>query len=312
MNSSSQGLTPLPPVEQLWAWYCEHGSLHRIEAAHGFSHSRMHRALLAGGYRLDGSKFTAQDDAKIREYYRVTSPADFDLVALTAQLQRPHHSNVCRRARELGLTDQKRTPSSAAIENMGISQKAIRLVQPHPKGMSGKKHTAATKARLSEKSIESAAAMSIDQKAASIMKMLKTKEAKGILVTPHTKTSWKSGWHEIGGKRHYFRSHWEVNYAYYLEWLKGLSQITEWEYEPKTFWFESIRRGTRSYLPDFRVTEVSGIQKYHEVKGWMDDRSVTKLKRMAKYYPDVPIVLIDSAAYRKLARQLAGLVPGWS
>lgn len=125
------------------------------------------------------------------------------------------------------------------------------------------------------------------------------------------KATWKAGWREVGGKRCYFRSRWEANYARYLQWLVDQGEIKGWEYEPETFWFENIKRGVRSYLPDFRITENDGRQVYHEVKGWMDSRSRTTLKRMKKYYPDVPLVLIDSKIYKAIQRDVRAIVPDW-
>ena len=125
----------------------------------------------------------------------------------------------------------------------------------------------------------------------------------------------RSGWREIGGKRNYYRSQWEANYARYLEWLKQRGEILDWEHEPETFWFEGIKRGVCSYLPDFRVTEKkrdgSISIEYHEVKGWMDGRSATKIRRMAKYHPDVKLIVIDAGQYRALCRDAAALVEGW-
>lgn len=123
--------------------------------------------------------------------------------------------------------------------------------------------------------------------------------------------SWKAGWREVAGRRVFFRSRWEANYARYLQWLKDRGEIREWEHEPETFWFEGIKRGNVSYLPDFRVTEMSSAIVYHEVKGWMDDGSKTKIKRMAKYHPKVRLIVVDSKAYRAIAKQARSLVPGW-
>lgn len=125
------------------------------------------------------------------------------------------------------------------------------------------------------------------------------------------KTRWDQGWRTIGGIKKYYRSRWEANYARYLEWLKTHGQIQSWEHEPKTFWFEKIRRGTRSYLPDFRIVENNGAIRFHEVKGWMDARSKTKIKRMAKYYPDITLIVIDSNAYKAIARQMSNAIEGW-
>jgi hypothetical protein len=120
-----------------------------------------------------------------------------------------------------------------------------------------------------------------------------------------------------GGKRadldgRYFRSSWEANYARYLNWLKKSGKVASWEFEPKTFIFEAIQRGTRAYTPDFRVVLPDGQVEWHEVKGWMDDKSKTRLARMAKYYPEEKIVLRDSKFFRWLnGSVLPKVIPNW-
>jgi len=121
----------------------------------------------------------------------------------------------------------------------------------------------------------------------------------------------KAGWRKIGNRKIYARSAWEANYARYLEWLVQIGEIMAWEHEPKTFWFEAVRRGTRSYLPDFRVTERNGKQIYHEVKGWMDPKSATKLRRMKKYHPETKVILIGKDAYASIKSSVARMIPGW-
>lgn len=96
----------------------------------------------------------------------------------------------------------------------------------------------------------------------------------------------------------YVRSAWEANWARYLNWLQKNGQIKSWAYEPDTFEFLEIKRGTRFYTPDFKITENDGEIVYHEIKGYMDQKSRTKLDRMARYHPDVRIRVIDLAAYR--------------
>lgn len=122
---------------------------------------------------------------------------------------------------------------------------------------------------------------------------------------------WKAAWYEIGGIKKYYRSRWEANYAKYLQWLLENKQIQKWEHEPETFWFEGIKRGVMSYLPDFKITENDGSIVFHEVKGWMDDRSVTKIKRMAKYHPNVKLIVIDKTAYKALEKKAKILVKDW-
>jgi len=106
----------------------------------------------------------------------------------------------------------------------------------------------------------------------------------------------------------YFRSKWEANYALYLDFLIQQNQILNWEFEPDQFFFEEIRTGTRTYTPDFKVFNTDGSIEYHEVKGYMDSRSKTKLKRIAKYYPDVKVVLVEKKTYMDIMKKLKGVV----
>lgn len=117
-------------------------------------------------------------------------------------------------------------------------------------------------------------------------------------------------WRVIGGKRHYYRSLWEQNIACYLEILKKAGQVKKWEYEPDTFWFHQISRGIRSYTPDFKVWLPDGTLWYWEVKGIMDSKSKTKIKRMKKYYPDIRLRLIRQRDYNQIKKN-AHFIPGW-
>jgi hypothetical protein len=117
----------------------------------------------------------------------------------------------------------------------------------------------------------------------------------------------KRGYYDINGTTMYFRSGWEANYALYLDFLIDHNEIVKWEYEPDTFMFEQIKLGTRSYTPDFKVFNKDGTIEYHEVKGHMNSKSKTKLKRMKKYYPKVVLKLIDSSEYNLLKKQIGKL-----
>jgi hypothetical protein len=114
---------------------------------------------------------------------------------------------------------------------------------------------------------------------------------------------------DLGGK--YFRSRWEANWARYLTWLQSLGEIRGWEFEPETFEFSRIKRGARFYTPDFRVTNKDGSIEFHEVKGWMDPKSQTKLKRMAKYHPSVKVIVVGKPEYSEVRRKVSALLPGW-
>lgn len=109
---------------------------------------------------------------------------------------------------------------------------------------------------------------------------------------------------------YWIRSRWEVNIMCYLEYLQNIGEIKEWEYETETFYFDGIKRGTNNYKPDFPVTNNDDQKEYWEVKGFMDKKSATKLKRMAKYHPAIKMVLVDQKRYQNIS-QNARFIPGW-
>jgi hypothetical protein len=125
------------------------------------------------------------------------------------------------------------------------------------------------------------------------------------------RATWKQDWAEIGGKRNFYRSRWEYRYALYLEFMKKHKHILDWEHEPTTFWFEGIKRGTNNYKPDFKVTFPSGVFEYFEVKGYMDAKSKTKIKRMAKYHPDIVLRIIDKDWFKNNSPMLKKIIPNW-
>lgn len=109
----------------------------------------------------------------------------------------------------------------------------------------------------------------------------------------------------------YFRSAWEANYARYLNLLISQGHYVKWEFEVDTFWFLKIMRGVRSYTPDFKVWRNDGTFEYHEVKGWMDPKSITKIKRMKIYYPQIKMVIIDAKRYKGIADTVKFLIDDW-
>lgn len=127
-----------------------------------------------------------------------------------------------------------------------------------------------------------------------VRRPIKLKSAKATF--PH---STNAGWRVIGGFRIYFRSGWEVKVAMFLQHRQEGLQIEKWEYEPQTFWFLEIKRGCRSYKPDFKVTEFDGSHYWLEVKGYMDPKSKTKIKRFHKYYPNEKLIILDSVWFTK-------------
>ena len=108
----------------------------------------------------------------------------------------------------------------------------------------------------------------------------------------------------------FFRSRVEKNYARYLNFLVHYKKISKWEYEPDEFEFP-VKRGTRFYLPDFKIWNNDGTIEYHETKGYFDQKSRTKLARMKLYYPQIKVVLINSQTYNNIAKAVSKLIPTW-
>lgn len=120
----------------------------------------------------------------------------------------------------------------------------------------------------------------------------------------------KQFWAIVGDKQPiYFRSSWEFYYSLFLEKLKQERKILDWKHEPKCFWFEGIKRGVRSYLPDFCITHLNGSEEWCEVKGYFDSKSQTKMKRMAKYYPEINIRLVGSDWFKVNLKSCKALEP---
>lgn len=221
--------------------------------------------------------------------------------------KRPEQSDVIKEMHQAGKlikTEQQKSKLSIALKSHYSSN-------PHPKGFQGHSHSIEAKESISEKSKAQWELMTPERLLERNRKQIETKTRNGTMAPERAKASWKAAWRVIGGKRKFYRSRWEANYARYLEFLKQKGEISDWQHESKTFWFEGIKRGCVSYLPDFEVTNNSGEVEFHEVKGWMDDRSKTKIKRMAKYHPDVKLILIDAKYYKSIQSKLSKLIPEW-
>lgn len=109
----------------------------------------------------------------------------------------------------------------------------------------------------------------------------------------------------------YFRSAWEANVARYLNFLCTHGKIHHWEYEVDEFEFPVKRGAGKFYKPDFKVWLTEDRFEYWEVKGHMDTKSATKLKRMQRYYPQYRVVIIDEHRYRSEICPIRALLPGW-
>jgi len=60
--------------------------------------------------------------------------------------------------------------------------------------------------------------------------------------------------------------------------------------------------------PDFKIINFDDTFEYWEVKGYMDSKSKTKIKRMAKYYPDIKLKIIDRDIYMDIKKKLGKML----
>lgn len=307
-----------------------------VAAALGISERAVKNVAWRLGILTPLRVWTHEEDAVIREWYaRPVHPGGF-LNDLAALLNRERMA-VAIRASRIGVANwhakkveslkprkqYRQTYKSEAKytpeERSRITSERLKkqwAERGHPRGALGMKHSTETRAKLSAASRRSWADPSSalnsesNRQRLSDLGLQRFKDGKLLSGDSAYSRAAKGRRDDLGGQ--YFRSSWEANYARYLNLLVEKGHIVSWEYEAQTFWFEAIRRGTRSYLPDFRVLFPDGHHEWHEVKGWMDPKSQTKLKRMAKYYPNEIVHVIGSEWFRQATRSgIAGAIPNW-
>lgn len=274
------------------------------------------------GFVDTNGTWTKEDFAILDRAYQ---SSDFiDVVAVAKELNRSIASVQIKASRrgygnskrskvkEKKIKTKKFATKEELLKHQSERQKKWIADNGHPCGMKGKCHTEETKAKISIASIEMNKRRTDDDMLRINTKSAQTRIKNGTQQNMNrAAASWGCGWRDIGGIRKYYRSKWEANYARYLEWLKSKGEIQSWLHEPETFWFEGIKRGCLSYLPDFRVVEKNGSVVYHEVKGWMDDRSKTKIKRMAKYHPHIKLIVIEAKAYNSIKKTIRSIIKDW-
>lgn len=258
--------------------------------------------------------FTEQEYQYLRENY--TTYRNKGALRDLSKMMNRTTSFLNRKAKEIGLTDRVNHISMKQFsKEISEKRKEYFKKNEHPRGMLGKKHSEENKKKYSERNKRLWAdpnskfnSESFRQRQSDNMSKFMSQRMKSNSVNNYNRV--KRGNVTIGGKSFFARSSWECNIAAYLEFLKSKNEIKEWEHEVQTFWFEKIKRGVRSYLPDFKVTNNDGSFYFLEVKGWMDDKSKTKIKRMKLYYPEIRLEVIDSEVYRSI-KKWSSVIKDW-
>jgi len=283
--------------EQITEAYLRRNSIWEVGKELGMCGQSVHERIVKLGF-VNEDKWSEEQIVLLTRFYTEKMFATRDKMGLEQLAERigKLKTNVCRKARELGLTNIKRRLSQEFCEKISQNSKKWIAENGHPKGMLGKQHSEETKRQIEEK----------------MLPALKRRYENGTLYPPPMqKNGRKVGYRQIGGKEFHFRSSWEANYARYLQLMQENGKIQKWEYETETFWFDKIQRGCRSYLPDFKIWDDDGSCFFVEVKGWMDDKSATKLKRMALYYPEILLILVDNKKMKMIETNYSHLIPDW-
>lgn len=299
------------PIDKIIAAYEQTGSVYKAGKLLGIHGSSLHERLQRAGHPIANNRFRPDEIERIRREYE-SAALDYRLDELAKAMGRTK-TGICRIAGLLGMTDMCRKMPARKVLESSARAKAMIARNGHPRGALGMKHTDKTKGIISMKAsrmwADPSSKVNTDEHRQKLSDRCVQMTIDREKPVGYTRCA--------GGKRAdlndtYFRSSWEANYARYLNFLKGKGEIHDWEFECTTFVFETIKRGTRTYTPDFRVWLTAERAEWHEVKGWMDPKSKTRMARMARYFPTEKIVVIDATWFKSAVRTgLPSMLPGW-
>lgn len=301
--------------EQIAESYARHGNIWKVAEEVGLSGQTVSARMKAAAIKNNKRWLTERDRELIRAFYESTPVETFDLDFLARLIDRTKPL-VCREARDMGFTTQKRARSQRTRAAIPAMRMRVLAEKGHPRGALGLKHTDESKRIIGLKSRQ----MWATWKTFGIGQMSdeardarsRASSLRSRSVPAHNAYSrCKGGYREdIPGM--YFRSAWEANYARYLNKLMAMKVVESWAYEPKTFWFDGIKRGVMSYKPDFCVVYKGDPKEvYVEIKGWQTPKDRTKWRRMAKYHPEIKLEIVGEKQYLALKRKWANAIPNW-
>lgn len=296
--------------EEVINLYKRLGNVWKVGQALGVSGQKVHKILSKVGAIHHVNIFTEKDKAFLVENYE--NYANHQKLQELADILGRTKNFICRKAKELGLTNGARKYQLNDSQHLKKSEAAKKRIQDygHPRGMSGKHHTEAFKENQSRRVrqlwTDNREIFASDEKLKSrsdMMSAMQQQHKLGIRSRTYLINI------EIGGKKYTFKSAWEFNIALVLETLKINGVIDEWEYESMIFHFP-YGYGCRSYSPDF-VVKKSAETKIYELKGWVDDKTKLKICLMRMFYPDVNISYIFAKQYSIIEKRYSDRINLW-
>ncbi len=269
----------------------------------GLSGQTVHEILTRLGKIHKMNYFSKEDENFLLEHY--AEYRETNRLQELANIMGRTKQFLCRRAKKLGLTDVSNKPKLTDEEKQRISvnMKQYLSTHPHPKGYSGHKHSIEAKRKISASSKRAWD----DPNSQFNSEAFKQKQSDRMFQSRingkiKPKSNRKEIISKIGGKEYHFLSSWEYEIAIRLDELKNKSFITDWEYEPERFIFKDVKRGIRSYLPDFKIIRNDGIL-YLEVKGWQMPNGMKRIAMFRERFQEKKLLIIDENEYKSIISQ---------
>lgn len=280
--------------------YSRTGNVWKTAAEVGLCGQSVHERLTKLGVIKKMNLWTSSDDKVLIMEYKAHKDAN-TLDELALRLGRTKQF-ICRKARALGLTDKKnKVMAEKTREKLSESTRSWIAQNGHPRGYLGHKHSAETLSKLSYASRSSWSDPNSKVNSAEFRQRmsdnLHERKMSGSIRTYSNRGDYPV---VIGGMAYVFKSSWEVEVAKRLHELSIDGCILGWNYESMHFNFDDMKRGTRSYCPDFEVKRSDGSIFYIEVKGWKMERSMERIRMFQERYPDVELYIIDDKEYGKI------------
>jgi hypothetical protein len=298
-------------VTEMHELYKKLGNVWSVAKVLGKSGQSIHEALNKRGLINKINLFSKEDYDFLAKNYLLYRDSG-KLPELASRMGRTKYF-LCRKAKELGLTDAKYIFSDIHVKALKNSSQNQWANKPHPKGMLGKTHSPEVVLNMSKRVKELWGNPNSKFNSPSHRESLSNRMSNFQTSNPNKSNNYsrtKKGWFVKGDKKIAMRSSWELNYAHFLNKMVLDKKIKSWEYEAKSFKFPELVFGCRTYTPDFLVINNDDKIIYHEVKGWMDKKSILKLKLMKKHFPEVKLKIIDELKYKKIEKN-KNAIPNW-
>lgn len=286
--------------EQVTESYNRLGSLWKVGNELGICGQSVWERLKKLGI-TDKDKWTNEQLSILREAYSVGGNEPLNINELSAKLNRTK-SNVCRKARELGLVTSRKRDKPEYAKQLYSDCKKLQLQKYGWKHGYRELRQCQCCGRMME------LPHSHPNKTCS-----RSCAAKLRMRGEHIFSRCNFG-RRIDLNNQFFRSTYEANYARYLNYViaNSLLRIISWQYEPDTFKFPKATDTPKQYTPDFKVFYENYHCQYHEVKGWDYPKGIKAREKFSKYFPKLKLILIGEDFFANAVKDgLSKLIPNW-